>query len=484
MTEDDPQHGSSIEAERAVLAAMLLSADACRRGAELLQPQAFYRVYHRKMFEGLSALSGRGENPDSVTLHAELERMGAVCTDGWPVAISLITDYAGSSANLEEHARIVRSAHGRRRARKIGSRLAQAMEDPSQDLSEVVQAAARELELARDQSSNGAMGERLMAQSYSGAEMLTRTMPPVEPIVGTGLLVKGGLAILAGPGGIGKTFLALQLKRSVATGSNFLGYEVARGRAGLLELEMPAATIRDRLKAGIEGPAAQAMEFLVMPEGLGKLTDPAAADAVTLWCEKKALSLVIMDPLHDLHDGDEKDEAQVDALTHQLDRIRRRTGVSIVLLHHMNKAQLDRNTPLRTVVRMGMRGSGRLFDDCDTVLGMLEQAGRILLVFAKTRYCQSPESVALHQNGSGYFDLTDTVEQVMDKNTEKVERCLLFAGEGGCLMAEIMSTTGLGRQTVLRHLAHVEHVRLREGNATRYFHRKAAGAPQEELRDF
>jgi len=62
----------AIDAERAVLAALLLDHEAVGMAVEMLEPDAFYRSAHRKMFEAITALYNRNEKADLITLSEEL----------------------------------------------------------------------------------------------------------------------------------------------------------------------------------------------------------------------------------------------------------------------------------------------------------------------------------------------------------------------------------------------------------------------------
>ncbi len=97
----------TLDAERSVLAAMMLDFESIGRGLELLEPTSFYRVAHQKIFEAIVALYNRNEKADLVTVAEELRKRGDLDAIGGPPALSQIMDQATTSANLEEHARLV-----------------------------------------------------------------------------------------------------------------------------------------------------------------------------------------------------------------------------------------------------------------------------------------------------------------------------------------------------------------------------------------
>jgi replicative DNA helicase len=99
----------ALDAERSVLAALLLDAEAIGRAVETIDPKAFYRTSHQKMYEAIVALYERNEKPDLVTLSEELRKRGELEAVGGPPALAQILEYASTTANLDHHIRIVHS---------------------------------------------------------------------------------------------------------------------------------------------------------------------------------------------------------------------------------------------------------------------------------------------------------------------------------------------------------------------------------------
>ena len=84
------------------------------------------------------------------------------------------------------------------------------------------------------------------------AELLTREFPERAPILAPWLLTQS-LTMIHAWRGIGKTHMALGIAYAVATGGKFLTWEAPTARRVLyIDGEMPAAAIRDRLKAMVE----------------------------------------------------------------------------------------------------------------------------------------------------------------------------------------------------------------------------------------
>ena len=109
------------EAEQAVLAAILLDADAVMRAAEYVDDTMFYREGHRRIFRAMIALTERGDAVDPLTLADELARRGELEASGGRDYIGWLMDAVPTAANVEYHAKIVREKATLRRLIEIST---------------------------------------------------------------------------------------------------------------------------------------------------------------------------------------------------------------------------------------------------------------------------------------------------------------------------------------------------------------------------
>ena len=98
----------SLDAEVAVLGAMLLDQDAILRAGEHVDDTMFYQEGHRRVFRSMLALSERGEVADPLTLAEELGRRGELEASGGKEYLAFLIDAVPTAANVEYHAKIVR----------------------------------------------------------------------------------------------------------------------------------------------------------------------------------------------------------------------------------------------------------------------------------------------------------------------------------------------------------------------------------------
>ena len=96
-----------LEAEQAVLGAILLDNNAIFKALEIFQPSDFYRPSHQKIFQAMLTLNERSDIIDLLLLRDELERRGEVDDVGGPAYLASLVDAIPTAANVEFHAKIV-----------------------------------------------------------------------------------------------------------------------------------------------------------------------------------------------------------------------------------------------------------------------------------------------------------------------------------------------------------------------------------------
>ena len=97
----------NVEAEQAVLGAMMLDHNAVIAAMEKLIPNDFYREVHRIIFEAMEHLHHDNKEIDVITLPEELRRMKKMDDVGGIEYILSLPNLVATAANIEYHANIV-----------------------------------------------------------------------------------------------------------------------------------------------------------------------------------------------------------------------------------------------------------------------------------------------------------------------------------------------------------------------------------------
>lgn len=97
----------NVEAEQAVLGAMMLDHNAVIAAMEKLTPNDFYREVHRIIFEAMEHLHHDNKEIDVITLPEELRRMKKLDDVGGIEYILSLPNLVATAVNIEYHANIV-----------------------------------------------------------------------------------------------------------------------------------------------------------------------------------------------------------------------------------------------------------------------------------------------------------------------------------------------------------------------------------------
>ena len=99
---------SDVEAERAVLGAMLLEGEACSVALDIVVPLDFYRAPHRTICETIAGIYDKGQQPDELVLREALESAQKLDEVGGADYLHELANSVPSAANVERYAEIVK----------------------------------------------------------------------------------------------------------------------------------------------------------------------------------------------------------------------------------------------------------------------------------------------------------------------------------------------------------------------------------------
>ncbi len=134
-----PPH--DLEAEKAVIGAMLVSETAVAAVAEKLGPEDFYSEVHRIIYGAMTRLYSRGDPIDQLTLTNELRSVGEFEKVGGRAYVFQIVESVPTAANAARYAEIVRGKALLRDIIEVGSRIAEDAFREPEDVSEALDGA-------------------------------------------------------------------------------------------------------------------------------------------------------------------------------------------------------------------------------------------------------------------------------------------------------------------------------------------------------
>jgi hypothetical protein len=131
VPDSDRQPPHNLEAEEAVLGAVLASGQLLAEVAAVLEETDFYRPAHRAIWRAVLRLADRSQPIDPVTVLGELDDSGELADVGGGPFLHTLVAAVPTVANAAHYARLVAEAARRRRVIDLGVRLAHSDADPA-----------------------------------------------------------------------------------------------------------------------------------------------------------------------------------------------------------------------------------------------------------------------------------------------------------------------------------------------------------------
>jgi replicative DNA helicase len=411
-----PPH--SIEAEMAVLGAVLIDNSAYSVITENLSEETFYKQAHQKIFQAMERLSQKSEAIDVLTLSEELKRMGAYQSIGGPAYLTQIMDNVHTAANAEHYARVVLDKYLLRKLITISGAISTRALHGSDDASEVLDEAER---LIFEVSERGIRKGfepigRIIKEKFANLEQLSERggvsglpSPFDELDAYTSGFQKSELVIIAGRPSMGKTSFALNVAQHLAIKEKI--------PVGVFSLEMSAEQLVMRLlcsEARVDSHRLRMghikhSEFAELAIVAGYLSeaplyidDSAGTSMMELRAKARRLKAeanvgcILIDYLQliTVREPTENRQQQISVISRNLKNLAKELDIPVVCLSQLSRAVESRGGDRRPMLS-DLRESGAIEQDADTVLMLYrpefyegedsEHAGMAEVIIAKQR---------------------------------------------------------------------------------------------------
>ncbi len=382
-----------VEAEQAVLAAMLLDAEAALSGAALLDDAMFYREGHRRLFRAMKAIVERGGVVDPVTLKEEVDRRGEIEAVGGIEYLSYLLDVVPTAANLDYHAKIVRDKAMLRRLIEAATSIVQEAYEGKRLADEVLDSAEQRIfEVSETRKTEGFV--RLK-------ELLWPTMERIESLHAGGQSITGvasgfkdlddktagfqqaDLVIVAARPAMGKTAFCLNVAQHAAIEKNVpvAVFSLEMSKAQLVQRLLTAEARVDahRLRQGMLKDA----DYALLARAAGLLSsapswidDSAALTPLELRSKARRIKaeqnvgLLIVDYLQLMRSPEQAENRvqEISAISRSLKALAKELNVPVIALSQLSRAPEQRGGEHRRPQLSDLRESGAIEQDADVVL--------------------------------------------------------------------------------------------------------------------
>ena len=250
-TLNDKVPPNNIEAEQAVLGALLLNWTAMSEVVSILRPDRFYSLQNQVIYEAMQKLFSKNATGDTISLINELTVENKLEQAGGAAYIASLTDTVPSAANIDYYAEMVLDRAARRDLIHISSELKASSfnlqkksEDLLDDAEQKIFALAERNETTQVYSAKDIMFKEieLIEARYKSKNQFTGVPTGFAKLdTYTSGFQNSELIIIGARPSIGKTALALSMIQNIAC--------ERRIPCGFFSLEMPYESIGMRLLA-------------------------------------------------------------------------------------------------------------------------------------------------------------------------------------------------------------------------------------------
>ncbi|MDR1008691.1 MAG: replicative DNA helicase [Rickettsiales bacterium] len=401
------QPPASVEAEQAVLSAVISNNKALERVAEFLRPEHFSEGLHRKIYEACTRLVEKGHLADVITLKKYLEGSEGFVEGGGAEYLASLASSATPLVSAADYGRLVYDLALRRNLISVGTDIVNdAYGSGDGDDGAVGQIAAAEQKLynlALEGETDGAVQEfadvlrssmRVIEQAYksegkmsgvsTGFELLDKNMGGLHP---------SDLIIIAARPGMGKTALGLNIAFNVANEvfnkrapeqlsgpvlffSLEMSHDQLAGRVLAFEAEVPVHDLRngritEEQFQRIAEHSRAISEIPLLIDDTAALSISAIRTRARRIKRKSGLALIVIDYVQLINGSNTRRNAdsrvqEVSEITRGLKVLAKELGVPVIALSQLSRAVESREDKKPQLA--DLRESGSIEQDADIVM--------------------------------------------------------------------------------------------------------------------
>jgi replicative DNA helicase len=386
----------SLDAERSVLGAMLLSRDAIAASIQHLDERAFYRETHRKIWRSMVSLFDRNEAVDLVTLVEELKRKKDLEAIGGATYLTSLDQFVATAANVEHYCKIVNEKATLRRLIDVGTEIVGECFDQRKEPAALLDRAEQAIfAISDDRLRTGFQPMRqLVLQGYSAIEEYRQRKVHVTGVPSgfydldemTAGFQKSDFVVIAGRPSMGKTSFAMNIAENVAVHMK----PAERQAIAVFSLEMSKESLVQRLMCAvarvdihkIRRGYASNEEYKKLQNAAAQLheapiyiDDTAAMSILEMRAKSRRLvsevplGMIVIDYLQLIRgpESAENRQQEISAISRSLKALAKELQVPVIALSQLSRAVETRGGTKRPVLS-DLRESGAIEQDADVVL--------------------------------------------------------------------------------------------------------------------
>lgn len=382
---------ANIEAEEAIIAAMILDKDVINQVVQTLKAKDFYRDENGILFETIAALNDKGEVIELLTIAEELRKQSLLDKTGGLSEIARIANSTATTQGVERYVEIVREKSTLRQLIRINTQLLNRCYEESENVEGILDDAERQvLEISKERESSGLVQIKgVVNEVITNLEELYDRKTDITGIPSgfldldkmTSGFQRSDLVIVAGRPGMGKTAFCLNIAQNVATKKGFsaavFSLEMSKEQLVQRIISSAAAIDQTSLRTGrIKSEEWSRLIDAVSPLSEAKIfidDTPAIsvreirAKARRLKAER-GLDILFIDYIQLMSGGvkSESRQQEISYISRSLKALARELDIPIIALSQLSRA-VEQSQDKRPSLSH-LRESGALEQDADIVM--------------------------------------------------------------------------------------------------------------------
>ena len=438
----------NVEAEEAILGAILVNPSCLSKVSDSLTSSCFYKPAHRNIYDAMMQLFNNNDNIDIVSVSDVLSYNGTLEASGGRAYINDLAENTVTTSNVAYYAKIIKEKAVKRALISAGSEIVSKGYDLEPSEASIEQAEKLIYEISSNKTTSDLKPVRdLVLDAWDKIEYrynhkdelagLRTGFDALDTLLNG--LNKSDLIILAARPAMGKTALALNIAQNVAIKEQV--------PICIFSLEMSAIQLTQRMLCSYAEVDAQRLKTGNMQQkDLDKLAmamnefgaakiyiDDTAGATLTdirtkcrrLKSQEKDLGLVVIDYLQLMESSSSDDRLQqISAISRGLKILAKELDVPVIALSQLSRAVESRND--KRPMLSDLRESGSIEQDADIVMFIYRAD-----YYAKAEESEEAESIkasskglseiiiAKHRNGP-----VDTIKLLFQSNITKFKNPL------------------------------------------------------------
>jgi RecA-family ATPase len=409
-----PPH--SLEAEKAILGAILLENKSLNECLSVIGPENFYDSRHQIIFQAMGDIKDDGKAIDLVILSEHLRQAGTLSKSGGISYIATIFDNAMSAENILYYCQIVKDKSVRRELITAAEEIQNKATD-GESLTTL-------LEIGR-QSLDRIWAEDDKSLHFKNAASWIEQESPAADQVFKDTFDTGDKVAIIGSSKLMKSFFLQQSLLCLATGRPFLNWTITKQRRCChIQYEVKSLHQHRRLRRMAKALRIKPSDIednlmILNARGLG-ITGVEGIRKIGRAIMPYEPEIISFDPLYKVADGVENAAESMKIVLNVFDELAEKTGAAILYVHHDAKGSPgDRDIRDRGA---GSNVLGRDYDACFTLTSHASDPDAIVIETLLRNYRpQEPFAVQFMEDEHGGYFFEIRPDLLPDKKTSKTK---------------------------------------------------------------